>query len=234
MVEILRDAIVFSTWSWDVFNVPERIALALASRGSRVLYSEMPVSRFREGGKALHEVKPHVYRFGPKYCGAKLTRLPVAGNLQWKIVARQVIACARQLKLRDPWFLYSHVDGIAPLCEEMRSAGFPLVHICMDYPELYQDELIELSDQTLVIPKSVFRELRAKYGTKIEWIPQSIHLSARSFGAGPRGKDPHPEPDELRPVPRPRLGYLGPIFARVHLPLPRRVLGRDPRRPLGG
>src|ERR1700691_864297 len=228
MVEILRDAIVFSTWSWDVFNVPERIALALASRGSRVLYSEMPVSRFRQGGKALHEVKPHVYRFGPKYFGAKLTRLPVAGNLQWKIVARQVIACARQLKLRDPWFLYSHVDGIAPLCEEMRSAGFPLIHICMDYPEPYQHELIELSDQTLVIPKSVFRELQAKYGPKIEWIPQSIHLPASLIGAQLQGNGSHPEPVELRAVPRPRLGYLGPIFARVNLPVLREMLAQNP------
>jgi hypothetical protein len=228
MIEILRDAIVFSTWSWEVFNVPERIALALASRGSRVLYSEMPVSRFRRSGKAPHAVAPGVYSFAPRYLGAKLSSLPVAGNLQWKMVAQQAIAHANELELKDPWFLYSHIEGIAPLCKEMRSAGFPLIHICMDYPEPYQDELIELSDQTLVIPKSVFRELRAKYGTKIEWIPQSIHLSARSFGAGPRRKDPHPEPDELRPVPRPRLGYLGPIFARVNLPVLREVLARNP------
>jgi hypothetical protein len=98
----------------------------------------------------------------------------------------------------------------------------------MDYPEPYQDELIELSDQTLVIPKSVFRDLRAKYGTKIEWIPQSIHLPARLFGAELRGKDPHAEPDELRAVPRPRLGYLGPIFARVNLAVLREVLARNP------
>lgn len=228
MVELLRDAIVFSTWSWDVFNVPERIALALASRGSRVLYSEIPVSGFRRGGKALHEVEPGVYRFGPKYLGAKLNSLPVAGNLQWKIVAQQVIAHADQLKLRNPRFLYSHVNGIAPLCKEMRRAGFPLIHICMDYPVLYQHELIELSDQTLVIPKSVFRELRAKYGSKIEWIPQSIHLPDRSIAAQPQRNCPSSEPDELRAIPRPRLGYLGPIFARVSLPLLREVLARNP------
>lgn len=228
MVEILRDAIVFSTWSWEVFNVPERIALALASRRRRVLYSEMPVSGFRRGRKALHEVAPGVYSFTPRYVGSKLNSVPVAGRLQWKIVAQQVIARSNELKLKDPWFLYSHIDGIAPLCKEMRRAGFPLIHICMDYPEHYQNELIELSDQTLVIPKSVFRELRAKYGTKIEWIPQSIHLPARLFGAEPRSNDTHAEPDELRAVPRPRLGYLGPIFARVNLPVLREVLARNP------
>jgi Glycosyl transferases group 1 len=228
MVEILRDAIVFSTWSWEVFNAPERIALALASRRRRVLYTEMPVSRFRRNGKPPHQVAPGVYSFAPTYIGSKLNSLPVAGSLQWKIVAQQVIARANELKLKDPWFLYSHVDGIAPLCKEMRSAGFPLIHICMDYPEPYQDELIELSDQTLVIPKSVFRDLQAKYGTKIAWIPQSIHLPARLFGAEPLGKDPHAEPDELRAVPRPRLGYLGPIFARINLPVLRELLERNP------
>jgi hypothetical protein len=228
MVEILHDAIVFSTWSWDVFNVPERVALALASRDSRVLYCEMPVSRFRRSGKALHEVAPRVYRFGPKYFGAKLNSLPVAGQLQWKMVAQQIIAHVNKLKLRDPWFLYSHVDGIAALCNEMRSAGFPLIHICMDFPEPYQHELIELSDQTLVIPKSVFRELRAKYGNKIEWIPQSIHIPARATSAQPQGNALGTEPDELRQVPRPRLGYLGPIFARVNLPVLRDLLTRNP------
>jgi Glycosyl transferases group 1 len=228
MVEILRDAIVFSTWSWEVFNVPERVALALASRGRRVLYSEMPGSRFRRGGKVLHEVAPGVYDLAPTYLGSKLNSVPLVGSLQWKIVAQKVIAHANELKLRDPWFLYSHVDGIAPLCKEMRRAGFPLIHICMDYPEPYQDELIELSDQTLVIPKSVFRDLRAKYGTKIEWIPQSIHLPTRLLGAEPQGKEPHAEPDELRSVPHPRLGYLGPIFARVNLAVLREVLARNP------
>lgn len=208
--------------------MPERVALALASRGTRVLYCEMPVSRFRRGGEVLHEVAPGVYRFGPTYFGAKLNSVPLAGNLQWKMVAQQVMTQANQLKLRDPWFLYSHVDGIASLCREMRSRGFPLVHVCMDYPEPYQHELIELSDQTLVIPKSVFRELRAKYGAKIEWIPQSIHLSARVVAAQSQRDGSLCEPAEIRAVPRPRLGYLGPIFARVNLPMIREVLARNP------
>jgi hypothetical protein len=228
MVEILHDAIVFSTWSWDVFNVPERIALALASRGSRVLYCEMPVSRFRRRGPALDDVAPSIYRFRPEYLGARLNSLPLVGTYQWKTVAQQVIAHAKKLKLRAPWLLYSHVDGIAPLCNEMRSAGFPLIHICMDYPEPYQHELIKLSDQTLVIPKSVFRELQAKYGDKIEWIPQSIHLPGRTIAAQAQGNALGTEPDELRQVPRPRLGYLGPIFARVNLPVLRDLLTQNP------
>ena len=34
----MRDAIVISGWTWEASNVPERLALALANAGSRVLY----------------------------------------------------------------------------------------------------------------------------------------------------------------------------------------------------
>jgi hypothetical protein len=213
---------VFSTWSWDVFNVPERIALALASQGSRVLYCEMPVSRFRRCGTQLSEIEPRIHRFGPEYLGAKINNVPIVRGVQWKMVAKQVLQHVEALRLKDPLFAYSHIDRITPLCEEMRSAGFPLVHICMDYPEAYQYELIAMSDRTLVIPKAVFHKLRAKYGEKVQWIPQSIHLPAAR-------NDAHPEPAEFASIPRPRLGYPGPIFARLNLGMLREVLTANPQ-----
>ena len=163
------------------------------------------------------------YRFGPEYLGARLSTVPIVGKLQWKMVARQIIAHAKSLKLRDQVFFYSHVDGIAALCEEMRVAGLPLIHICIDYPEPYQYELVELSDQTLVIPKSVFHELRATYGDKIQRIPQSIHLTT----ATQRDNGARTELAQLAAVPRPRLGYLGPIFARLNLAMLREILTRN-------
>jgi hypothetical protein len=220
----VRDAIIFSTWSWDMFNVPERISLALASRGACVLYCEIPVSRFRRKGQPLSEVNNGVYRFGPEYLGAKFNSLPIIGNLQWKAVAKQIIERAESLKLKDAVFVYSHFENMAPLCEEMRAEGYPLVHICMDYPEPYQYELIEVSDQTLVIPKQVFQELRARYGEKIQWIPQSIHLPPATLSSN----GSRPEPEEISRIPRPRLGYLGPIFARLNLPLLGEVLTKNP------
>jgi hypothetical protein len=208
-----------------MFNVPERISLALASRGARVLYCEIPVSRVRRKGQPLAEVSEGVYRFGPEYLGAKFNSLPVIGHLQWKAVARQIVQRAESLKLKDPLFIYSHFENITPLCEEMRAAGYPLVHICMDYPEPYQSELIEISDQTLVIPKHVFQELRPRYGEQIQWIPQSIHLPAVALQANGSPS----EPADIARIPRPRLGYLGPVFARLNLPLLREVLTRNPR-----
>jgi hypothetical protein len=148
----------------------------------------------------------------------------VLGHLQWKAVAKQIVERAESLKLKDPVFIYSHFENMTPLCEQMRAAGYPLVHICMDYPEPYQHELIELSDQTVVIPKQVFRELQARYDEKIQWIPQSIHLPAAEVPS----HGLHSEPVEIANIPRPRLGYLGPVFARLDLPLLRAFLENNP------
>lgn len=219
-----RDAVVFSTWDWDTFNVPERISLALASRGFRVLYCEMPVSRFRRHGKALHEVHPGVYAFGAEYWGSKFERLAVLGTWQWKMVAEQIQRHVDSLGMKTPLFVYSHVRGLSPLCRDMRRRGSRLIHICMDYPEAYQYELIELSERTIVIPKTVFHKLQARYGSKIRLIPQSIHLPPTPHQSNSLGSIPA----ELADVSRPRLGYLGPIFARVNLSLLRDVLVQHP------
>src|SRR6201993_1609622 len=186
-----------------MFNVPERISLALASRGTRVLYCEAPVSRVRRKGQPLTEVSQRVYRFGPQYLGAKFNSLPVRGHLQWKAVAKQIVERVESLNLKDPVFLYSHFEHMTPLCEEMRAAGYPLVHICMDYPEPYQHELIEVSDRTVVIPKHVFSELRSRYGEKIQWVPQSIHLPAAALPAN--GSPLQPADIAPNPPPRPRV-----------------------------
>ena len=217
----MRDAIIQSTWGWDTFNVPERIALALAHMGARVLHCEYPVSRFRRPGRPLREIRTGVYGFGPEYYGAKFNIVPAVRNWQWGDVGAQIRRRAAELRLRDPLFIYSHLEHMAPLCLDMKAHRFPLVHICMDYPEEYQYELIEISDRTIVIPKPVYSKLRAKYGDKIQWIPQSICPNdgvAREYG----------EPPDFSAIPRPRLGYLGPIHARLNLSLLANVLSLRP------
>jgi hypothetical protein len=218
----MRDAIVFSTWAWEVFNVPERIALALSMRGARVLYCEMPASRFKRACSALAEIADGIYGFRPEYWGAKFSYFPLARRTQWRMVARQVLDQASAIGLKDPIFIFSHVEHMASLCGEMKAQGLPLIHVCMDYPEPYQYELIALSDRTLVVPKTVFHKLKARFGEKIEWIPQSIHLPAAENG------QPKTAPAVLADLPHPRLGYLGPIYARLNLPLLCDVLAAHP------
>ena len=216
----MKDAIVFSSWNWETFNVPERVALALAGRGWRVLYCGMPVSKFRQRDTTVREVAPGVQAFTPEYLGGKIASMPMMRESQWKGVARQILEQAAALGLKQPVFIYSHVEGIEPLCREMRAAGSKLVHIAMDYPEPYQYALIEQSDRTLVIPPTVQTKLRGKYGAKVLPIPQSVHLE-------PKVKSPEIAP-ALAKVPHPRLGYLGPVYARLNLPLVREMLTSHP------
>jgi glycosyltransferase involved in cell wall biosynthesis len=220
----VRDAIVLSTWSWRVNNVPERIAQALAGTGAKILYCEMPVSRFRQRSSDARQIESRIFGFRPEYLGEKFSAFRPVGNWQWRKVARTILGQAEALQLSDPVFIYSHIEHIAALCAAVRQSGLPLVHVCMDYPEPYQYELIELSDQTWVIPKTVFAELRAKYGEKTEWIPQSIH-----FDESREARTAATEPAEWSATGWPRLGYLGPLQARVNAGLVREVLARRPQ-----
>ena len=226
----MRDAIVFSTWSWEVFNVPERIALAIATRGARVLYCEMPASRFTKKGGPIGEIAKGVHGFRPEYLGAKLNVLPTARKVQWRMVARQVLRQADELGLKAPVFIYSHIKTIEPLCEAMRGHGLPLVHVCMDYPEPYQYAQIAMADRTLVIPKTIAQKLRARFGEeKIVTIPQIYH--AANNGSHRSDAEDEVVPAELakfKALGRPILGYLGPLYGRVNIPLLAEVLRSRP------
>ena len=129
-----------------------------------------------------------------------------------------------RFQLKDPVFIYSHVEHMLPLRAEMKAKGFPLIHICMDYPEPWQYDLIAVSDVTLVIPTGVFHKLKARYGDTFQRIPQSIHLPF----AGVHADGHNSESPEVASIPRPRLGYLGPVFGRLNLPLIRSVLAAHP------
>ena len=220
----MHDAIILSTWSWGAFNVPERIALALTLRGARVLYCEMPASLFKRKGRAVSEITRGLYCFGPAYGGEKLSHIGLIRDLQWKMVGKQILRQANALQLNDPVFIYSHIKHMGSLCKQMRANGLPLIHVCMDYPEPYQYELIELSDRTIVIPKGVFHKLRARFGDKVHSIPQSIHSPATVMPVKPAWS----EPPALAKISRPRLGYLGPLFGRVNLSLLQGVLLANP------
>ena len=217
----MRDAIVLSTWSWDVFNVPERIALALSMRGARVLYCEMPASRFKKRATPVTEIAKGIYGFRPELLGGKFNMVGPLRTMQWRSVAKQILHRATETQLKDPIFLYSHIKHVEPLCEEIRMNNIPLVHICMDYPEPYQYGQIELSDRTLVIPRAVGHKLKARFGNKIVVVPQSIHVVQDSTSV-------EASPGCLEASPRPRLGYLGPIYGRVNVPLLKSVLSSHP------
>jgi hypothetical protein len=224
----MRDAIVFSTWSWEMCNVPERIALAIAMRGAQVLYCEMPVSRFKKKGGPMGEIANGVHGFRPEYWGAKLNAFSPTRNAQWRMVAQQVLQQVDELGLKSPIFVYSHIKCIEPLCQAIKKQGLPLVHICMDYPEPYQYTQIGIADRVLVIPKTVAYKLGARFGEKIVTIPQLYH--AMCNGSHPPVNSDGALADllKLKAQGRSVLGYLGPLHGRVNATLLREVLRSRP------
>lgn len=213
------DAIVMSGWTWEAFNVPERVSLALAHLGSKVLYCENPVSLFRHKSHERQEVENGIYRTGLEFLGHRLNRIPVVmPRIQSKMLASQILRHATDLGLEDPIFVYPH-GNFAALCAEFKGRGFPLIHVCMDYPEVGQERLIELSDLTLLIPKSLYEGMRNKYGSKIRGIPQVTRLFELDSSEGV----------EFAGIPRPLLGYIGPVNGRVDLRILSELLGSHPQ-----
>lgn len=72
----MRDAIVISGWNWETCNVPERIALALAHTGRRVLYCDNPVSMQRRHARSLTEVENGLFALGLEFVGQRVNYLP--------------------------------------------------------------------------------------------------------------------------------------------------------------
>src|SRR6267378_8388008 len=120
MRESVHDAIVLSGWRWETCNVPERMALALARAGSRVLYCENPVSFLRRRARALTEIETGVFALGLTFVGHRLNALPILGGVQAKLLANQIIGDARKLGLHDPIFVYPHGDYCLPLSREFK------------------------------------------------------------------------------------------------------------------
>jgi len=220
----MRDAILFSGWLWETFNAPERFALALAHAGAKVLYCENPVSLFVRTGRSLEEVFPGVHAYGPEFLGHRLNFIPGMAYFQCRMLAAELAYLSTSLGLRDPLFVYPHLKNLTSLCRLMKRRGFPLIHLCIDYPEPYQEEQIALADRCLVIPPGVFRELRERHGDKAFLIRQLYYAGQDA----PLNTSSSVSRDSLRAIPRPRLAYIGPASNRLDLPLIDELLRKHP------
>ena len=220
---VLRDAIVYSHWTWDAFNVPERISLALAHLGARVLYCQNPTSILRRPSREVREASKGVYVFQPVLGGQRLNTFPALSHLQASMVRKQIEGVAKDLGLRDPLFFYFFMKGLFPLCEQIKGRWF-LTYVCMDHGELDEEACAGISDATLAIPRSVFHRLRAKHGPKVHLIPQSVDYSSLAQVA----QSGAPEPAVFADIPRPRLGYMGPENGRLNAPVALELLRSHP------
>jgi len=222
---VMRDAIVLSGLSWEAFNVPERISNALAGLGCKVLHSGPPVSVFRSKARALTQVADRIHSLQLRFISSRFNHLPGASLLQARMLCNQIESAAGELDLRDPIFYYMQMGRLFPLCRLMKRNHF-IVHMCIDEPlePDYDRRYVEVSDRTVVIPKSTYHMLRAKFGDKVQMIRQSVDFrELTEWGASDR-----PEPPALSIIPRPRLAYLGPPYTRLNLPVLWSVLRSHP------
>jgi hypothetical protein len=199
----VRDAIVLSGWTWEAFNVPERIALTLAHAGARVLYCENPVSLIRKA-RSLIEVSQGVFAFRPKFLSHRLNKFYLLSKVQAQFVAQQVCAHASNLKLRDPVLVYPHGDYCLALCRELKRRRVPLMHVCMDDEPTLQMGPAQESDMTFAIPRASFDELKARFGEKVRLLPQFSSLEnpgdfiQNSDSEAPEGAGTKPSTARLR------------------------------------
>lgn len=219
----VRDAIVLSGWTWETFNVPERISLALRHLGARVLHCEHPVSIFRGARPVVREVEPGIHAFLPLFFSQRMTHVPLLHQYQAHYIADQIIEQAEGLGLDSPIFIYPWMGRLLPLCRRLKGK-FPMIHVQMDYGERDAEGHIELSDVTLVIQRSVYQQQRARYGDKIRLVPQVVDLRHFQAGTSERTRTSA----ELSSIPRPRLGYLGPAHAQVNRELLFELLQKHP------
>ena len=208
----MRDAIVYG-YDWAGASAIERIALAIARVGGRVLHCDSVSSVFRRPNSELREIEPNLYTFKPRILASRLNRYPGMPQMQGAAVARQILGHAQALGLEIPAFVYAWMGPLlVPLCRAMKAHGCPLVYAYMDSFQSSDKEHIGESDLTLVVSRTASLRLRARWGEKIRHIPHGVDL--RPF----RGLHPDPEdaPPLLAAVSRPRLGYAG-AHAQDHL-----------------
>jgi hypothetical protein len=219
----VRDAIVFSGGAWEVFNVPERIALALTRLGIRVLYCEGPVSILHRTRPRVREVEPGIFSFQPYFYGQRLNSFSVFRQAQAVKVAEQILAEAQRLNLNRPIFIYFMLKNFLPLCSALKKDCL-LVNVQMDYGQWQSSEHARISDITLAIPRSTYHALAAEFGQKVHPIPQAVDFQLFSSLTSRGGE----EPEELRRISRPRLGYLGPAGRQVNRRLLADLMKRHP------
>lgn len=222
----LRDAIVLSGWEWETFNAPERVCLALASLGMRVLHCQPPISVLRaRTPRPVRELQQNIYGFQPTFLGSRANGIPILRDVQAAAVRKQICHAAQELNLRDPILIYSWLSNFFLLPAQMGRSHYA-VHLCIDDigVDPNYERYVQASDLTLVIPRSCYHKLKAKFGEKVKLILQPVDIT----GLAPPLPTYTEAEQKLNAIPRPRLGYLGLARFRLNKPVLATLLQAHP------
>ena len=222
----MRDVIVLSSWGWEYYGTPERVCLALASLGARVLHCTPPVSFFRaQPIPPLQELQKNVYGLRLSFLSSRAMDVPILRDLQATAMRRQITRAALRLNLREPLWIYSWISNLFSIAAQMSQSHYS-IHLCNDDIGMdpHYGRYVDASDLTLVVPKTCFHRLKAKFGEKVKLIPQPVEIPAFTGLISGDTTDPM----ELARIPRPRLGYLGKARRRLNQSLLTSLLQAHP------
>lgn len=223
---ITRGAIVFSSWGWETYAVPERISIALGRAGWRVLHCDLPRSFVRKVGGKRRPLAFNVDGFTPQILSYRLNRLRSGRRWQARLMVPQVLEQARQMGIEQLVAIYPCLYWPPDMVPGLKARGASTVFLCMDHlaPE-WHDEFAGRADLTLAIPRTMCYMLRAKYDEKVVSIPQF----GPDFSLATGDEANSSFSVRVQEIPRPRLAYLGnAATGRLHVGLVRELFSTHP------
>jgi Glycosyl transferases group 1 len=220
----MRDVIMISGCTWEDFNISERVARSFALLGARVLYCAGPMSQLKNNKGALTELEPGIWGFTPKIWAHRFNRWPVVSTMQAKMIADQISQHSTELNLRNPIVLYPYMAGTLGVCEELKRRGHYIVHVSGDHPQPNLMAHVALADQTFAVIPTAYRYLRAEFGDRIHFLPETAPSEKDQI----RYSQATIEHPSLAGIPRPRLVYLGVPHERLHSRLLREMFTARP------
>lgn len=146
-----------------------------------------------------------------------------------RAMVRAIRAALARLGRREPPLL---VTGSPPSAGVVGRLGErAAIYFCMDdflhlpsaTPEMIgplEQRLLAKVDAVVCTAKSL-TEIKVPRTGRVHYLPQGVNYD--HFAA------PRPEPEELRGLPRPRIGFAGGLYDRVDLALVRRLAAEHPR-----
>ena len=209
---------------WDfVFQRPQHL-LTRAARGGRVLYIEEPVDHPGPARMRVTEDRSGVQVATP------LVPSRIAPTEQREIL-RQLIGNAITRYAGDSYVLWCYTPMATPLLIDLTPSA--IVYDCMDElsafsgasPELttFESVLFEHSDVVFTGGQSLYEAKRSRH-PNIHAFPSSVDVShfatARSISR---------DPDDVRHLPHPRIGFFGVIDERTDVELIRGVAALEPQ-----
>ena len=159
------------------------------------------------------------------FLSSRAMDVPILRDLQATAMRRQITRAALRLNLREPLWIYSWISNLFSIAAQMSQSHYS-IHLCNDDIGMdpHYGRYVDASDLTLVVPKTCFHRLKAKFGEKVKLIPQPVEIPAFTGLISGDTTDPM----ELARIPRPRLGYLGKARRRLNQSLLTSLLQAHP------